>query len=127
MSSPRYAWRLPWPPSINHYYRHTRNGHFITREGRLYRSAVIAAVGAIGKPLEGALALSVRLYMPDKRRRDIDNVLKALQDALQAAGAYYDDCQISLLCVQKRENIPGGACEVELSPLAEKRCSSILD
>ena len=40
---------------------------------------------------------------PDRRKRDLDNILKALQDSLQAAGVYKDDCQIDLLTVKRCE------------------------
>ena len=53
------------------------------------------------KPLQGRLAMAIELYPPDKRRRDIDNVLKATLDALQHGGAYADDCQIDYLTISR--------------------------
>lgn len=45
-------------------------------------------------PLEGPVALTVTLYPPDRRRRDLLNVSKLLHDALEAAGIVHDDAQL---------------------------------
>ena len=33
---------LPWPPSVNHYYRHVGPRVLISRDGRKYRERVVA-------------------------------------------------------------------------------------
>jgi len=60
------------------------------------------------QPLAGSLAVDVEIHPPDRRRRDIDNVLKALLDALQHGGAYHDDNQIVGLSIHECCPIPGG-------------------
>jgi crossover junction endodeoxyribonuclease RusA len=47
-----------------------------------------------GEPMYGDLMVEIIIYPPDKRKRDMDNIKKALFDALQHAGLYYDDYQI---------------------------------
>jgi len=95
---------LPMPPSINHYYRSIGRGRVVvSRAGRDYRKVVCALVLAarvqpLGKSL---LAVSLKLYVPDRRRRDLDNVLKPVLDALQYAGVYVDDNQIVELRISK--------------------------
>ncbi len=42
----------------------------------------------------GDLMVEIIIYPPDKRKRDMDNIKKALFDALQHAGLYKDDYQI---------------------------------
>ncbi len=42
----------------------------------------------------GDLMVEIIMYPPDKRKRDMDNIKKALFDALQHAGLYKDDYQI---------------------------------
>ena len=49
----------------------------------------------------GPLSVVVEVTVPDKRRRDIDNVVKALLDAMEQAGCYEDDSQIENLIVQR--------------------------
>ena len=100
---------LPYPPSINHYYVRCRNHVAIGKAGREYRAAVAQSYSAIeGKPLTCRLKIEVSVFPPDKRRRDIDNVLKALLDAMQHAGVYADDAQIVDLHITKKPPRKGG-------------------
>ena len=39
--------------------------------------------------------------MPDKRRRDLDNLLKATLDSLTHAGVWSDDSQIDALSIRR--------------------------
>lgn len=96
---------LPWPPSINHYYRNFNGRTIISKEGREYRDIVMATVRGSKKML-GRLSMKMDLYPPDLRRRDIDNVQKALWDALQHGGVYQDDSQIKHFEVDMREPMP---------------------
>ena len=51
----------------------------------------------------GAVSLDVKFRVRDRRRWDIDNRLKALQDCLMSGGVIEDDSQIEELHV-KREH-----------------------
>lgn len=51
-------------------------------------------------------------YPPDKRKRDLDNLVKATQDALQHAGCYENDCDIDGLRVERGDVIKGGRIKV---------------
>lgn len=93
---------LPHPPSVNHYWRHCKGRHFISKEGREYRQYVTIAVknsriDMIRKPVK--LAVEIEWHPPDRRRRDVDNIVKALFDALQHGGAVEDDNQFRKLYV----------------------------
>lgn len=50
----------------------------------------------IKEPLEGRQELSVMFYVKDNRRRDLDNMLTTIQDALVKAGILTDDSWKSL-------------------------------
>ena len=95
---------LPYPPSINHYWRHFRGHTVISREGRTFRTNVCSLMAARGgngprkPPMGGRIALAMDAFPPDFRRRDIDNTQKATLDALQHAGIYLDDSQIDIGC-----------------------------
>ncbi|MEM7478360.1 MAG: RusA family crossover junction endodeoxyribonuclease [Planctomycetota bacterium] len=103
--------RLPFPPSVNHYWRHVGNRVLISRAGREYRSTVKSLMERDRiKPLDDELIVRIGLIPPDRRRRDIDNSLKALLDAMQAGGAYHDDSQIVKLCIEKRSPCKDEAC-----------------
>jgi crossover junction endodeoxyribonuclease RusA len=55
------------------------------------------------------------MYPPDKRKRDVDNVLKALLDALRVGGAYSDDSQIGRLLIERKAPKKGGEVIVRIS------------
>jgi len=113
---------LPYPPTINHYWRRVGPRTLISRQGRKFRQDVGEAVrrgkGLFGKvPIHGNLAVEVVLHPPDRRRRDLDNTLKAMLDALQHAGVYEDDSQIARLIAQRGLPCPNGLAIVRVGPL----------
>ncbi len=109
---------LPFPPSLNHYYRHLGHVTLISRRGRAYREAVVALLAAQGiKPLGGPLDVAVELFPPDRRKRDADNFHKCLSDALQHAGVFQDDSQVVRLEIWKRDPVKGGKVVVRLREL----------
>jgi crossover junction endodeoxyribonuclease RusA len=116
---------LPWPPSVNHYWRKWRNRMVISEEGRAFRRDVCALRGGGGArkpPMGGRIALCMDAFPPDRRRRDLDNIQKALLDALQHAGVYGDDSQIDALGVVRREPVDGGRVIVRLAEMPLRRC-----
>lgn len=99
---------LPWPPTVNTYWR--RNGHryFVTAEGVRFREAVRAvALGRVER-MDGPVILRLRAEPPDNRRRDLDNVMKALLDGLQHGGVYADDSQVKRIEAEMFEPVAGG-------------------
>ena len=97
---------LPWPPSVNRYYRHVGPRVLISREGRKYRMMVVSRLGGRYPKQKGRLRLTAEFYPPDARRRDLDNLLKCTQDSLQAAGLFEDDSQIKSLRLDMKEPMP---------------------
>lgn len=107
---------LPYPPSVNHYWRTFRGRTLVSKEGREYRSKIVAALG-IRKPLQGDIAIKIDVYPPDKRRRDLDNVLKSLLDGLAHGGVYEDDSQIGHIDLLRCCVAPPGRVVVAVEPL----------
>lgn len=60
-------------------------------------------------------ALTV-VYFPDRRRSDLDNVLKGVNDALVKARVIADDSLITTQIAQRGANIPRGMVEVYIWP-----------
>lgn len=116
---------LPFPPSINHYYRRVGARTLISREGREYRTMVcglLAGCGPRKPPSGGRIALCMDAFPPDRRRRDLDNLQKPTLDALQHAGVYEDDSQIDLLVTRRCEPVENGRLEIHLDELPLCRC-----
>lgn len=109
---------LPYPPSINHYWRRAGNRTIISREGRDYRSRVVDLLRRKRiETITGQLSVEVQVAPPDRRRRDLDNILKALLDSLQHGGAYEDDFQIARLLVERIEPAKNGKAIVTIREL----------
>ena len=103
----RLELELPWPPSVNHYYRHVGPRVLISRDGRKFRERVVARFRQDHtRGFAGPVELFIELYPPDNRRRDVDNSLKCLLDTFTHARLYNDDSQICKLTVIKREPMP---------------------
>ncbi len=62
----------------------------------------------------GPIAIRIDIAPPDDRRRDCDNVQKAVLDALQHAGVFWDDSQVVWLLSIKHESRPSGGIRVQL-------------
>jgi crossover junction endodeoxyribonuclease RusA len=104
---------LPYPPSVNHYWGQGKHGRFIGKRGVAFRQAVAeAALEAEVQPLLGRLSVHIALFPPDKRQRDVDNVLKSLLDACEHAGCYESDSQIDELHIVRQEIQKGGSCTI---------------
>lgn len=112
---------LPVPPSINSYYKRTRTGGVrISAKGNAFKQEVaILCINARCEPLEGAVKLTVRVYF-ERNNRDIDNPLKALQDALEGY-CYKNDKQIVELHVYKFVDKNHPRCEIEVTHADETR------
>ena len=109
---------LPWPPSVNKYWRTFQGRMIISAEGRSYRKAVADQVliqrGA--KHYAGKLRVNIEAFRPDNRRRDLDNLLKATLDACTAAGVWKDDSNIVDLRIYWADTI-GGMIKVHVREL----------
>lgn len=112
---------LPWPPSVNGYWRRNGGRYFISKQGQQFRKAVLEECQSMrsAQTLTGRLSVTVGLNPPDKRKRDIDNVGgKALLDALGHAGVYADDSQIDRLLIVRGGVRPPGCCTVLVEEIA---------
>ncbi len=75
-----YSITLPWPPSNNRYYRHNRGRTHISAEGQAYRDNVTRIIKNAMLDIGLAMPVKIRIecHMPDRRRRDLDNLQKPL-------------------------------------------------
>ncbi|MFY2843588.1 RusA family crossover junction endodeoxyribonuclease [Achromobacter ruhlandii] len=112
---------LPFPPSVNTYWRHPTTGrlagrHLISEKGRAYRQAVLAEAARYQlAKVEGRVSVAITAYPPDKRRRDLDNMMKGLLDGLVHAGAIEDDSMIDRLTIERGVVCKGGKVRVYIT------------
>ncbi|WP_375191821.1 RusA family crossover junction endodeoxyribonuclease [Marinobacter sp.] len=110
---------LPWPPSVNTYWRHTivnrRPRVLISKKGRDYRKAVLRSIGIRHQKIHGRVSVWIGAQAPDRRARDLDNLPKAILDALTHAGVWGDDEQIDQLTIVRQPVVEGGAIRVVIS------------
>ena len=100
-----YQLILPFPPSVNHYWRHYEGRTLLSAQGRKYRyevrGAVYKTLQRAPEPLRGPLSIDIEVAMPDRRKRDLDNLLKGLLDALAYAKIYEDDSQLHMIVISR--------------------------
>lgn len=101
---------LPYPPSVNSYWRHSRGITYISKKGREYRERVIDIIHGLHLNNRIKCRVAVKIYMapPDRRARDIDNIEKCLFDALTHAEFWEDDSQIDYMVVERCQRFKGG-------------------
>lgn len=105
---------LPYPPSVNTYYRTVGGRILVSRKGREYRETIARHLAARGfRPLKSKLAVYIDVYPPDRRKRDLGNLDKALMDACQGY-LFVDDGQIDLLHIERHRVEPGGKVVVRV-------------
>lgn len=118
---------LPFPPSVNKYYRHVViKGHarvLMSQEGRAYRDACLACVlseHGVLRPLTGRLQVRIWLYPPDRRVIDIDNRLKSLLDSLTHCRVIEDDSLIDRIELERCGVAKPGKAVVSVEPARDE-------
>lgn len=114
---------LPWPPSVNSYWRHPTKGplagrHLISEDGRRFRSSVertllTVQAGCLSTPCR----IVIHAFPPDRRKRDLDNILKSLLDAITHAGVVADDSLFDDIHIIRRPPGKPGHVDIFIAPL----------
>ncbi|MBR2207268.1 MAG: RusA family crossover junction endodeoxyribonuclease [Synergistaceae bacterium] len=92
------------PPTVNHMYLSVRGRRFRTDECVAYQDYVVKEISryrAHEWPYSGRCSLILIFTASNKKRWDIDNRVKSIQDCLARAGVIKDDTQIDELHVQR--------------------------
>lgn len=105
---------LPWPPSVNRYWRRVGSKTLLSKDAREYHQAVLR-VTENAEHFDVPVEVSILAYPPDRRRRDLDNVLKAILDSLEKAGVLKDDSLVDMLRIEREERMPGGMVSVRIT------------
>lgn len=118
---------LPFPPSVNAYWLRLQNHICLSQEARTFKSEALNIIKSVKEQqaiekFNYDLTVRIHLYLPDKRRRDVDNYSKGVLDALTNSEIWNDDSQVRQLDVRKIDNNggrQGGKCIVEINKYFE--------
>ncbi len=95
--------QLPFPPTTNNLFFNLpgrRGGRAPTKGYKAWKEkAAVAIRRQAPEPIAGAVMLSIVLGRPDRRRRDLSNYVKALEDALVYHKLIEDDSLVQSLSV----------------------------
>lgn len=105
-SSASVTLTLPLPPSVNDLYdvNPSTGQKFLVPEQKAYRAEVIGIARITlrdAPPLLGRLDVWMRVHLANRRRTDISNRIKAIEDALTHARVYKDDSQIDRWVIER--------------------------
>lgn len=107
--------RLPFPPSVNTIYRNVPGkGRVKTGKYKAWCEEAALRAGYV-EPIHGFVKLDIILGKPDKRKRDLDNYLKATLDFLVDYQVIDDDSYVDDLRIRWGE-VDGAHVSVELVP-----------
>ena len=108
---------LPWPPSLNTYWRTFQGRMILSEKGRLYRQSVMEqCLLQRVDTFTGPIRMEIVAFRPDNRKRDLDNLLKAALDGMAKALIYEDDSQIRDLRIRWGDTI-GGMLKVKIEEM----------
>jgi len=117
---PVVSFSLDYPPSVNSYWKRNRNGSVrISDKGVKYKQTVKALLHGRTK-LTGRLKGSFVVNVPDRRRRDLDNTLKAILDSMQGH-VFLDDEQFDEITVKRGAVVKHGRIDVELYEIEDSK------
>lgn len=111
----------PYPPSVNGNYRAVAGRVILSAKYRAWKKEALLAYMLTKPPrsIRGPVHIHIVLRAPDKRKRDIDNPLKALLDHLKNVGAIEDDNNSIVKSIDVRWDEGGGVpCAINIQSAA---------
>lgn len=106
---------MPYPPSVNNYWRRVGHRTIISKNGREYKKKVeMLCRNLIPFDADQRISVTILCFPPDRRKRDLDNVLKALFDSL-CGFAFIDDSQIDSIHIERKEVIKNGLIDIVIT------------
>lgn len=110
-------YELPFPPSVNNLFANAGKSRVRTARYKAWAKEAGQFILLQGrKRLHGHVGLAVDLVKPDRRKRDLSNTIKAIEDLLVDMQVIEDDSLIQVLSVQWVES--GSPCVVTVTDLA---------
>lgn len=104
------------PPSLNSAYKKYRNRVVLSQRAKDFKQLVLESAPEGLEPMQGPIKMEVSLQFRGGRKRDLDNYLKVLIDALK--GVYFgDDDQIYEVRAKKGLRSQEDKVEVAINPI----------
>lgn len=92
---------LPFPPSVNSMYAGKARRYKSPRyEKWIAEAQVMACKQKLPVWVNGPVQVQLDFVKPDKRKRDLDNLAKAVLDFCTDAQVWKDDCQVEHLTLR---------------------------
>jgi|TARA_R110000744_G_scaffold9365_2_gene30049 Holliday junction resolvase RusA-like endonuclease len=92
---------LPFPPTLNGLYAGKTRRYKSTRYKKWIAEAqIMSCKQKLPVWVNGFLKVQLDFVRPDKRKRDLDNLAKAVLDFCTDAQIWKDDCQVEHLTLQ---------------------------
>ncbi len=108
---------LPYPPTVNHYYTVVRGRKILSARGRSYKAECgwLMAGQKVARLKYEYFRVRIYVWVPDRRKRDLDNILKPMLDALTEYGAITDDSAVVSLWTDRIGRTAGGRIEINIT------------
>lgn len=110
---------LPFPVSVNQIWRGHKGRAIKSKRYREFEAEAARALRQQG-PLphfDRPVSLTLSIGRPDKRVRDISNLIKAVEDVLAANGVLENDVLVHRIAAHWSDDVTG--CRAEISLLTE--------
>ena len=110
---------LPFPPSTNNLFINVKKGRIPSQryeEWRLEAGYKLNSCGAVSGPV----SIAYEFGEPDKRKRDLDNLLKAPSDLLVTHGIIEADDNSIVRSINATWNSSVTGVRITITPIGEK-------
>lgn len=111
-------YELPYPPTANNLFTTAPGKRVKSREYKSWRLEAMQMIMAQGRrAIEGHVSISILVVRPDKRKRDVSNLIKAVEDVLVEMRVIRDDSLVARVSAQWAGS--GPACVVLIQEAEE--------
>lgn len=109
-----------WPPSVNAIWRKVGKRTLLSASGRKFYDTMDNLIRIERscwhlptEPINGDIRVEIKFTPPTLARRDADNFVKGIFDAMTKAKVWHDDSQVQRFTVEmSRWKTPGGLVEI---------------